>query len=67
MIYHEPISGSAGLYTRLQLVPKEFYNILFVAFHLNPLGGHLNAYLTLHRLRLQFYCSGMYSYIKRMC
>ncbi len=67
MIYREPISGSAGSYTHLQLVPKEFYNILFVAFHLNPLGGHLNAYRTLHRLRLQFYWPGMYSYIKQMC
>jgi hypothetical protein len=64
MIHREPISGSAELYTRLQLVAKEFYNILFVAFHSNPLGGHLNAYRTLHRLRLQFYWPGMYLYIK---
>jgi hypothetical protein len=67
MIYHEPILGSAGSYTRLQLVPKEFYNILFVAFHSNPLGNHLNAYWTLHCLRLRFYWPGMYSYIKQMC
>jgi hypothetical protein len=67
MIYCEPISGSAGSYTCLQLVPKEFYNILFVAFHSNPLGGHLNAYWTLHCLRLQFYWPGMYLYIKQMC
>jgi hypothetical protein len=45
-IYHEPIAGK-GSYTWLQLVPKEFYNILFVAFHSNPVGGHLNAYRTL--------------------
>jgi hypothetical protein len=67
MIYFKPILGLAGSYTHLQLVPKEFYNILFVAFHLNPLDGHLNAYWTLHPLRLQFYWPGMYSYIKRMC
>jgi hypothetical protein len=67
IIYREPISGTGGSYTRLQLVPKEFFNILFVAFHSNPLGGHLNAYHTLHRLRLRFYWPGMYSYIKRMC
>jgi hypothetical protein len=64
LIYCKPILGSGSSYTRLQLVPKEFYNILFVAFHSNPLGGHLNAYRTLHRLRLQFYWPGMYSYIK---
>ncbi len=52
MIYREPILGSAGLYTHLQLVPKEFYKIFFVALHLNPLGSHLNAYRTLHCLRL---------------
>ena len=42
-------------------------NILFVAFHTNALGGHLNAYRTLHRLRLWFYWPGMYAYVKRMC
>ncbi len=65
-IYREPIAGEQS-YTRLQLVPKELYNILFIAFHLNPVGGHLNAYRILHRLRLHFYWPGMYSYIKRMC
>jgi hypothetical protein len=66
LIYREPIAGDRS-YTRLQLVPREFYNILFIAFHLNPVGGHLNAYRTLHCLRLCFYWPGMYSYVKRMC
>ncbi len=66
LIYPEPIV-SKGSYTRLQLVPREFYNILFIAFHSNPVGGHLNAYRTLHCLRLCSYWPGMYSYIKRMC
>ncbi len=66
LIYRKPIAGE-GSYTQLQLVPKEFYNVLFVAFHSNPVGGHLNAYRTLHHLRLHFYWPGMYSYIKRMC
>ncbi len=66
LTYREPIAGK-GSYARLQLVPKESYNILFVAFHSNPVGGHLNAYCTLHPLRLYFYWPGMYSYIKRMC
>jgi hypothetical protein len=66
LIYQEPIAGEQS-YMRLQLVPKEFYNILFIAFHSNPVGGHLNAYPTLHRLRLRYYWPGMYTYIKRMC
>jgi hypothetical protein len=66
LITREPIAGTSS-YTRLQLVPRELRNILFVAFHTNPMGGHLNAYRTLHRLRLRFYWPGMYAYIKRMC
>ncbi len=51
LVYCEPIRGSSS-YTRLQILPSDFRNILFVAFHTNPIGGHLNAYRMLHRLRL---------------
>jgi hypothetical protein len=66
LIYREPLSGGES-YTRLQLLPQEFCNVLFIAFHTNSVGGHLNPYRTLHRLRLRYYWPGMYSYIKRMC
>ncbi len=66
LIFREPISGSDS-YMRLTLVPRELYNILFVAFHANPIGGHLNAYRTLHRLCLRYYWPGMYAYVKRKC
>jgi hypothetical protein len=66
LILHEPIIGTSS-FTRLQLVPLELRNIVFIAFHTNPIGGHLNAYRTFHRLRLRFYWPGMYSYVKRMC
>ncbi len=66
LILREPICSSTS-YTRLQIVPAKLQNILFIAFHLNPIGGHLNAYRTLHRLRMQFHWPEMYSYIKRMC
>jgi hypothetical protein len=66
IILREPIVGSDS-YTRLQVVPRELYNIIFVAFHANPIGAHLNAYRTLHRIRLRFYWPSMYAYIKRMC
>jgi hypothetical protein len=65
LILHEPIVGKS-LFTRLQLVPSELMNIIFIAFHTNPIGGHLNAYRTFHHLRLRFYWPGMYSYVKRM-
>ena len=46
LIMKEPIAGTLS-YTRLQLVPREFMNILFVAFHTNAMGCQLNTYRTL--------------------
>ncbi len=54
LILRKPICSSTS-YTRLQIVPAELQNILFVAFHSNPIGGHLDAYCTLHWLRMQFH------------
>ena len=67
LIYHEPLAGGNGSYTHLQLVPWEFRNILFIPFHTNLIGGHLNSYCTLHCLCLWYYWPGMYLYVKRMC
>ncbi len=58
LIFREPVRGGSS-YTHLHLVPAEFYNIIFVAFHSNAIGGHLNAYHTLHRIRLRYYWPGM--------
>ncbi len=66
LIFQEPPRGSNS-FTRLTMVLRELYNIMFIAFHMNPIGGHLNAYRTLHRLRLRYYWPGMYTYVKRMC
>jgi hypothetical protein len=49
LILKEPIGGTLS-YTRLQLVPRKLTNILFITFHTNAMGGHLNAYWTLHCL-----------------
>ena len=54
LILCEPLRGTSS-FTRLQLVPSELMNIVFIAFHTNLIGGHLNAYRTFHRLRLRFY------------
>jgi hypothetical protein len=66
LIFCEPVQGSTS-YTRLQIVPQSLRDIIFVAFHSSPIGEHLNAYGTLHRLRLRYHWPEMYSYIKRMC
>ena len=66
LIFWEPIRGSAS-YTRLQIVPTDLRNIVFTAFHSNPIGGHFNSYRTLHRLRLRYYWPKMWSYVERMC
>ena len=66
LIFDEPIQGGSSC-TCLQLIPKEFYNIIFVAFYSNAIGGNINAYRTLHYIRLRYYWPGMCSYIKQMC
>jgi hypothetical protein len=40
LIYCKQIAGSES-YARLQLVPTIFWNIIFAAFHSDPIGGHL--------------------------
>jgi hypothetical protein len=66
LILREPIRGGTS-FTRLQIVPQGLRDIIFVAFHSNPVGGHLDATRTLHRLRMRYHWPEMFSYIKRMC
>ena len=51
----------------LRIVPTSMRNIMFVAFHANPIGSHLNAYRTYHRIRQRYFWPGMFQYIKKMC
>jgi hypothetical protein len=66
LIYGEPIAGSKS-YACLVVVPMQLQNIVFITFHSNPIGGHLNAACTFHCIRLCFYWANMYTYIPRMC
>ena len=66
LILKEPIAGCDS-YTCLQLVPQALYNTIFVAFHANAIGGHLNAYKMLHRIRLRYYWPAMWAHVRRMC
>ena len=50
----------------LRLVPDILRNIIFIAFHANPMGGHFGLYQTLHRIRLRFYWPRMVKYIENM-
>ena len=68
LYYAEPLQGnSTSSYTRLAIVPSSLRNIIFVAFHSNPIGGHFNTVRTLHRIRLRFYWPHMYQYINKLC
>ncbi len=67
LIFQEPFCRCSS-FNCLHLVPAEFCNIFFVAFHSNAIGGHLNAYRTLHCIWLRYsYWPWMDSYIKHMC
>ena len=50
----------------LRLVPNILRNIIFIAFHSNPIGGHLSLYQTMHRIRLRFYWPNMAKYIQEI-
>jgi hypothetical protein len=47
----EPIA-SLNKQLKLVIVPSDLQQHIFTAFHVNPLGGHLSLYYTLHRIHL---------------
>ena len=63
--YMKEIFQNDDRFVELKIVPQSSRNIIFVAFHANPIGGHLNAYRTYHRVRQRYFWPGMYTYIKR--
>ena len=50
----------------LRIVPRHLQNIVFVAFHANPVGGHFGLHQTVVRLQLWFFWPKLYTYCKRM-
>ena len=54
-------------YADLRIVPYSLTKILFVAFHSNTIGGHLNVYRTYQWICQRHFWSSMYQYCKRMC
>ena len=67
MLYMKEIFQDDEKFVKLRIVPSSLYNIIFIAFHANPIGGHLNVYRTYHRIRQRYFWPGMYQYVKRMC
>ena len=57
---------SKNISIALKLVPTVVRNIIFLAFHSNPLGGHLSVYHTIHRIRLRFYWPLMVKYMQNI-
>ena len=45
LFVREALDGSNN-YINLQIVPASLHNIVFIAFHANPAGGHFNAWQT---------------------
>ena len=67
LILREPLGMNSDSYCKLRLVPHSLRNILFICFHTNPIGGHLNAYRTYSRMRMRFMWPGMYKYCTKLC
>ena len=67
ILYMREVFQNDTKYIELRIVPASLVNIIFVAFHANPVGGHLNAYRTYHRIRQRYFWPHMFQYIKRMC
>ena len=63
LILKEPIVNSNKV-LRLIIVPEDLRHHIFLAFHVNPLGGHYSSYYTVHRIRLRYFWPGMVSYVE---
>ena len=53
-------------YIKLRIVPSSLQNIIFIIFYSNPIGGHLDAFQTFHRIHQRYFCPGVYSYCKHI-
>jgi hypothetical protein len=67
VILREPIGEGSSSYCRLRLVPESLRTIVFVAFHANPIGGHMNYVRTFRAIRLRYFWPGMFQFIKDLC
>ena len=64
MLFMKEKADITGNYIKLQIVPRKLRNAIFIAFHSNPIGGHLDTYHTFHRIRLRYFWPQMHRYVK---
>ena len=53
-------------FVKLRIVPTSLRNMIYVAFHCNPIGGHLNAFRTYFRIRLRYFWPGIFQFCKTL-
>jgi hypothetical protein len=66
LLYIQETIDISGNFIQLQTVPTRLRNIIFTAFHANPIGDHFDLYHTFHKIRLRFFWPHMYKYVKFM-
>jgi hypothetical protein len=60
MLYLYEHINFVGNHIKLQIVQSELKNIIFIAFHANPIGSpHFELYHTFHQIRLQYHWPNM--------
>ena len=64
ILYMKEIFNNDVKFVDLRIVPESLYNIVFVAFHANSIGAHLDTPRTFHRIRQRYFWPGFYNYIK---
>ena len=55
-----------SVYRCLQIVPHDLKSVVFIAFHTNPIGGHIGLNKSIIHIRLRFFWPGLYSCCKKM-
>ena len=65
LILKELIPGEAT-YRILRIFPRDLHNIVFIAFHATPIGGHRSIHATIVRIRMRFFWPEMYTYCRKL-
>ena len=66
ILYMKELFAGEEKFVDLRIVPASLQNIIFVAFHANPIGAHLDTPRTFHRIRQRYFWPGMWQYCKRL-
>ena len=59
IIFMKEIFENDVKHVDLRIVPYSIINVISVAFHANPICGHLNMYRTYHQICQRYFCPGM--------